>query len=418
MRDGATIATSSPPEAFVIPREPGLRVSMLLRPGRRASTWSPVPGSPAVALFSGRNAMYHGMGALGIRPGDRILVPSYHCSTLVAAILRHGARVDFYRIGRACEPDIADIRRRLTAETRGLVSIHYFGFPQPILELRALCEEHGLALVEDCAHVLTGRVAGRPLGGFGDVSVFSWRKFLPVHDGGHLVINRMGAGGWKPPRLVTPGLLRLRIWKDTVDRLVSESPSPRVRAAGGLLRATSRAGWRLLRRTAPEVAGLDSDSQGPEFDLASVAVPMSGVSHRVLRSADLERIAAARRSNYAALLRACAELPGLDPLFPELPEGVCPYIFPVIVRERTDFHLELRARGVPAVTWGGVIHASLPRECFPDAAYLYDHLVFLPVHQDLDAAALRTMTGMMAAVLGDPPVRRSSEPPGSSPWTS
>jgi perosamine synthetase len=400
MRDGAAVGTSSPPGAFVIPREPGLRVSMLLRPGRRASTWSPVPGSPAVALFSGRSAIYHGARLLGIRPGDRILVPAYHCSALVEPFLRHGAAVDFYRIGRACEPDIADIRRRLTGKTRGLVTIHYFGFPQPIVELRALCDEHGLALVEDCAHVLTGAAAGRPLGGFGDVSVFSWRKFLPVHDGGHLVVNRPRAGE-RMPALGMPGVLRLRVWKDTVDRLVADSPSAGLRAATGVLRVASTAGRRLARHAAPGAAGLDIDNHGPEFDLESVTVPMSAVSQRVLRGADVVGITAARRANYAALLRACAGLPGLEPLFPALPEGICPWIFPVTARGRRGFHLELRARGIPAVTWGGVIHPSLPVADFPDAAYLYDKLVFLPVHQDLDAAALGTMTGAMAALLGD-----------------
>jgi hypothetical protein len=400
MRDGATLAAAAAPGAFVIPREPRLRASMLLPGGRRDSTWSPVPGSPSVALASGRNAMYHGVRLAGIRPGDRVLVPAYHCSALVEPILRHGAVVDFYRIGRSCEADIADIRRRLTAETRGLVAIHYFGFPQPIAELRALCDEHGLALVEDCAHVLVGHAAGRPLGAFGDVSVFSWWKFLPVHDGGQLVINRPRAGA-RMPALSMPSVLRLRAWKDALERLVADSPRARVRAAIGPLRAALRAGRRLTRHAAPDAAGLDIDSRGPDFDLESVMLPMSAVSQRVLRNADIAGITATRRSNYTTLLRACERLPGLEPLFPELPEGICPWIFPVTVRGWSGFHLELRARGIPAVTWGGVIHPRLPLEDFPDAAYLYDNLVFLPIHQDLDAAALTTMISTMAALLGD-----------------
>lgn len=402
MADRAALATSSPVSAFAIPREPRLRVSMLLRGGVRPSVPSPVSGSPAVALFSGRNAIYHGVRLLDIRPGDRVLVPAYHCSALVEPILRHGASVDFYRIGRSCEPDMVDIRRRLTDRTRGIVAVHYFGFPQPIARLRALCDEHGLCLVEDCAHVLTGRADGRTLGGFGDISVFSWRKFLPVHDGGHLVINR-GSPGLPIPALTTPGLLRLRVWKSAVDRLVSDSPSASVRAATGLLRVLSTAGRRLARRAVGDAAALDIDNQGPDFDVESVTVPMSVVSQRVLGSADVPGITATRRSNYATLLRACERLAGLEAVFPELPEGVCPWVFPVVARGRTDFHLELRARGIPAVTWGGVIHPSLPLERFPDAAYLYDHLVFLPIHQDLDAADMTTMIATIASALGERP---------------
>lgn len=400
MPDRATVAASSAPSEFVVPREPRLRASMLLRGGARPAAEGPVPGSPAVALFSGRNAIYHGARLLGVRPGDRVLVPAYHCSALVEPILRHHAVVDFYRVGRSCEPDIADIRRRLTDRTRGIVAIHYFGFPQPIAQLRALCDEHGLFLVEDCAHVLTGHIEGRPLGGFGDISVFSWRKFLPVHDGGHLVINRATSGP-ALPALKTPGLLRLRVWKSAVDRLVSDSPRASVRAATGLLRVLSTAGRRLARHAPGDTAALEIDNQGAEFDAESVTVPMSAVSQRVLVGADVAGITEARRSNYTALLRACENLPGLDPVFPELPEGVCPWMFPVIARGRTDFHLELRARGVPAVTWGGVIHPSLPLERFPDAAYLYDNLVLLPVHQDLGADDLTTMVRTMATLLGE-----------------
>lgn len=400
MADRATLAASLPSPEFVIPREPRLRASMLVRGGARPSAGSPVPGSPAVALFSGRNAIYHGARLLGVRPGDRVLVPAYHCSALVEPILRQHAVVDFYRVGRSCEPDLADVRRRLTDRTRGIVVIHYFGFPQPIVQLRALCDEHGLFLVEDCAHVLTGHVDGRPLGGFGDISVFSWRKFLPVHDGGHLVINRSSSGP-RVPALTTPGLLRLRVWKSAVDRVVSDSPSASVRAATGLMRALSKAGRRLARHAAADTTALEIDNQGPDFDAESVTVPMSTVSQRVLLGADVAGITAARRSNYTTLLRACESLPGLDAVFPELSEGVCPWIFPVIARGRADFHLQLRARGIPAVTWGGVIHPSLPRERFPDAAHLYDNLVFLPIHQDLDAADMTTMVGAMATVLGE-----------------
>src|SRR5437867_1289218 len=49
---------------------------------------------------------------------------------------------------------------------------------------------HGLALIEDCAHVLSGEVEGKSLGTIGDAAVFSWRKFLPIYDGAELVINR------------------------------------------------------------------------------------------------------------------------------------------------------------------------------------------------------------------------------------
>src|SRR5262249_14275549 len=101
-------------------------------------------------------------------------------------------QVDFYSTKRDCTVDLLDIIGRITPTTRALLVVHYFGFPQGIHELREICKRHQIALIEDCAHVLCGDIDGQPLGSFGDAAIFSWRKFLPIYDGGELVINRPG----------------------------------------------------------------------------------------------------------------------------------------------------------------------------------------------------------------------------------
>ena len=66
--------------------------------------------------------------------------------------------------------------------------VHYFGFPQDMAAIAELCREQRLYLIEDCAHVF-GAQPALELGKHGDVSVFSWRKFLPLFDGCDLLIN-------------------------------------------------------------------------------------------------------------------------------------------------------------------------------------------------------------------------------------
>jgi dTDP-4-amino-4,6-dideoxygalactose transaminase len=66
---------------------------------------------------------------------------------------------------------------------------------------------------------------------------------------------------------------------------------------------------------------------------------------------------------------------------------------------RRDAHLALRANGIPAVTWGGVIHSTLPIQEFPEADFLYHHLVMLPIHQSIDDAGVRMMIDTLAKVL-------------------
>jgi hypothetical protein len=67
---------------------------------------------------------------------------------------------------------------------------------------------------------------------------------------------------------------------------------------------------------------------------------------------------------------------------------VCPWVFPLFFDGLANAHLLLRSRGIPAVTWGGVRPPAINSVNFPEADFLYDNLVFLPVHQNLTAEAL------------------------------
>ncbi|HKQ60689.1 MAG TPA: DegT/DnrJ/EryC1/StrS family aminotransferase, partial [Candidatus Polarisedimenticolaceae bacterium] len=173
---------------FRVPQEPRLPWRLLLRSG---GTPLPPPYARARRLdfFWGRSAIFHGLRALGLAPGDRVLVPAFHCAALVEPIVRYGGEPQFYGIDRDLAPDWADLEAGLAAGARAVLVVHFFGFPAPIGRLRQLCDAHGAALIEDCAHVLVGEAEGAALGTFGEISVFSWHKFLPMVDGGQLLLN-------------------------------------------------------------------------------------------------------------------------------------------------------------------------------------------------------------------------------------
>jgi hypothetical protein len=79
----------------------------------------------------------------------------------------------------------------LTQHTRAILVIHEFGYPHPRLhELRALADERGIPLIEDCAHSLDSRFGEAPLGSLGQFAIFSLPKVLPVASGGVLVSER------------------------------------------------------------------------------------------------------------------------------------------------------------------------------------------------------------------------------------
>lgn len=381
---------------YLIPKDPALRWSMLRVPGGRPK--DPVPGNRGLLPVPGaREAIYQGLKLLGVAPGDKILAPSYHCSTGIEPIDRLGAEAVFYRQFRDCTPDLEDIRRKIDGKTRGIVIIHYFGFPQPPQAFQELCREHDMFLIEDCAHVLAGRFQGRPVGSHGDVSVFSWRKFLPVPDGGFLVLNRDIRGRHS---IGKRGFFRnVKDLARAFEKLGHDSISPSMKRRYYAMKSRFDR-FRDLASGPPPPEPHDSARCAPTADL-----PMSGISRHILRNVDLAYIAERRKANFRRLLAAAGSIRGLDPLYPVLPDHVCPWMFPALCPSRKDFDWSLRCRGIPAFSWKDWIHDKLPIDSFPESEFLYSHLVFLPVHQDLTGMHLDIMVDAIAAELS-----RGSDP--------
>jgi dTDP-4-amino-4,6-dideoxygalactose transaminase len=125
---------------------------------------------------------------------------------------------------------------------------------------------------------------------------------------------------------------------------------------------------------------------------------MSGLSRLVLAQCNIQEAIEKRRANYLTLLSRCSAIPHCLPMFPILPSDTCPWIFPFTVQGE-DLHVRLRERGIPATTWGGVIHPSLSLSEFPDAEFLYRKVIMLPVHQDLTERDLDLMVRSVRDVI-------------------
>jgi dTDP-4-amino-4,6-dideoxygalactose transaminase len=146
-----------------------------------------LPGG--VAVSSGTSALYLALEALGIGPGDEVLVPDYACAALVHAVRMSGALpvpVDALPESGNMDPD--DAKKRLTAKTRATVAVHLFGAPADVAALAAL----GPPVVEDCAQSPGARIGDIPAGALGAVSVFSFyaTKALCAGEGGMVCSGR------------------------------------------------------------------------------------------------------------------------------------------------------------------------------------------------------------------------------------
>lgn len=148
----------------------------------------------AVAVSNGTVALHMACLALGIGPGDEVIVPSLTFVATANAVLYTGAKVRFADISGTDELTISpqDIERRISPHTKAIIVMHYGGYPCRMPAIQELASKYGLALIEDAAHAPGATLDGRFLGAWGDVGCFSFfsNKNLSTAEGGMLVTNR------------------------------------------------------------------------------------------------------------------------------------------------------------------------------------------------------------------------------------
>lgn len=333
---------------------------------------------------SGRASLLLAMEALGVGPGVRVLVPTFHCPSVIAPVTQLGGEPVFYPIDAAGAPDLGWLRQTAPANVRAIIAAHFFGIPQPMEALRQWCDTNGVALVEDCAHALFGRSGSRAVGAWGDCAIASLPKFLPVPDGG-LFVQRHAAA---PVALTdcTPRA-QLRSALNIVEAGARQRRLPGLNTlVCGLLDGVKRmrSGPPAPHEETPLLSPLPPEQDGDyriDAPLAHrhAAAPVRWVAERLPRS----RIVGQRRLRYLQLATRLAGLEGARPLLPVLPPDCAPYVFPLWVERPQAAYVEMRRRRLPVYRWDRVWPAT--PDIPGDHGLGWAHHVFqLACHQDLD----------------------------------
>jgi dTDP-4-amino-4,6-dideoxygalactose transaminase len=145
-----------------------------------------------VAVNSGGGAMFLALKALGVKPGDPVLVNGFTLAPVPGAILHACARPVIVEITDDYVIDLRDLRAKAAASrARVLLLSHMRGHVADMDAVARLCDELGLALVEDCAHALCMSWRGKAIGTFGAAAAFSAQtyKHLNAGEGGFLVLD-------------------------------------------------------------------------------------------------------------------------------------------------------------------------------------------------------------------------------------
>ena len=385
--------------AFIAPRPPTPRLPVL--------GWSAFGGAaqadqpclldlPGCTLTtSGRASILLALEALDVRAGDPVLLPTYHCPTMAAPADAIGAVPRFYAITASGAPDLAALERQAIEGVRALLVPHLFGLPQPMAHIRRWCDERGIALIEDCAHAMFGHSDGRPIGSWGDAAIGSLTKFLPVPEGGCLVLRPDRTAPMLQPRTARA---QLKAWLDIV-----EDGARHGRLVGLNTLITTPLDLLRSRRARPAVAGHGS-SDRPDPIEAGFAIDATlarsrltqacvQVAHRTPRA----RIAQQRRAHYRQLAHALSGVPGLRPLLPDLPDGAVPYVLPIWVEHPDPGYQALRSLRIPVFRWDHLWPTTGAPPGDHGVAWSH-HVIQLACHQDLSPADLDTIVAAVKSV--------------------
>jgi dTDP-4-amino-4,6-dideoxygalactose transaminase len=331
-------------------------------------------GTPhAATVSSGTAALHLSCLAAGIGPGDEVIVPAFTFVASASAARYAGAEPVLCDVisPREFNIDPDDVARRITSRTRAIVAVHFCGYPAAIAALRALCDEHGLVLIEDCAQAIGATIddAGRQVGTVGELGAFSFfsKKQLCVGEGG----------------MVTSA-------DDALDERV-----------------------RLLRSHAMTSSTWDRHrGHDPAYDVVDVGFnfrldePRAALGlSRLARLADSLQ---ARRATVRAYRERLSGVDGIELVFDDQAvEHSSHFAFPVLLRDRETrdrFRDELKAGGIQT-TWYPALHTFTeyrgyaPPEGLPRASEAADRHCALPLSASMTEAEVDTVVEVVRAAV-------------------
>lgn len=157
------------------------------------SEWSDHFETPyVVSVNSATSGLYAAMGAIGLSPGDEVIVPPYTMSATAMAPLIYGGIPVFVDIeAETFCLDVDEVRAAITEKTKAILAVNLFGHPARLQELSALAKQKGIYLIEDNAQGPLASEEGAYAGTVGDIGIFSLNYHKHIHTGeGGMCVTR------------------------------------------------------------------------------------------------------------------------------------------------------------------------------------------------------------------------------------
>jgi dTDP-4-amino-4,6-dideoxygalactose transaminase len=347
----------------------------------------------AVMVPSARYGFYLLLEALGVGPGDEVIVPALTYFAIPGMVPATGARPVFADVGlRSHVLDPEAFRAAITPRTKAVVPTHLFGTPCDMDAINAIAKEHGVQVIEDCAQSTGARYKGQRVGHLGDHAYYTFglTKNITTLSGAMITTDDdvvaaharrvISQGGYTPKKKAAKeALTGLAMWAATHPAIYWATVHPAVVLGNKLGKDPIHERFGEPERVYEQVPGYYQEQ-------AKARGVQAAVGRRQLER--IETLNGARIRNGRALDQALGHVDGLTT--PAYPDGAEPIYMSFVVHHarRDDLARELRKRGVDTTT--GYMNAFGDHPLFqddradcPNAAEAVRSFLHIPVHPNL-----------------------------------
>lgn len=338
-----------------------------------------------VLTTSGRGAIYQALLQLNLPAYSLVLVPTYHCPTMVAPVLLANLNVAYFGLLPTGLPNLEAIDAATVQKCKAILIPHYFGLAKSLKEVRQWCDKHQIALIEDCAHCYFGEAGEKAVGEWGDFATASLSKFFPLPEAGLLASARRAI----QPLATKKQPLKAQI-KGCVDAIELAARYERFTGIHIFLNLF----FKLKNIRSKKIFAPESTHK-PKTTEMMRDCDMARIDKRPLWAAIVlknivprGRIILQRQINFASYAEYFTNIPGAKPLFPINTDSVvstAPYVFPLWVDNPDSIYQAVRSLNLPVFRWDRIWPNT--SNITGDTGALWSHHVLqLLCHQDLSAA--------------------------------
>lgn len=346
---------------------------------------------------SGRAAIYQALCLLELPAGSTVLVPSYHCPTMVAPIFLAHLKVAYFAIKEDGLPNLSSIDETTAQRCRAILVSHYFGFSNSLQEVRDWCDTRGVALIEDCAHCYFGQAGERTVGAWGDYATASLSKFFPVQEGGVLASSKRHVAKLH----LEPHTLTAQI-KGFMDVLETSSKYNGLYGLNAWLKLIFKL-KKLLKKKVYFSEEKNNDMIG-YCDMARINNELLLSSLLIKYFLPRGMIVKKRQRNYAQYeyhFKSTAQARPLFNLSEKESVAVAPYVFPLWVDDADRIYQVLKELNFPVFRWDKLWPGT--PIMVNDAGPLWSkHVLQLLCHQDLASREVDNIAKTIIQLLPQP----------------